>query len=177
MPEQSAYPATMETATQGRPPVRVLVPDRADAPVVERLASVLPGLVAALVLVGLGFADGGYFATAWGPATLVFLAVAALTLVLHPRPLIGLRSLALPALLGLFAVWALASSAWGSPSEAAQPVFLLVSFAHRAHAARTEGSANEDPGGRCRAGCRRISAVRSGIRGLPNRWGRTDERN
>ncbi len=62
----------------------------------------------------------------------MFLAVAALTLVLHPRPTIGLRSLALPALLGLCAVWALASSAWGSPSEAvpeAERTLLYVSAA------------------------------------------------
>ncbi len=134
MREESAYPATMETATtEGRPPVHLLAPERVDAPpVVERLASALPGLVAALVVAGLGLADGGYFATEWGPATLVFLAAAALTLVLHPRPAIGLRSLALPALLGLLALWALASSAWGSPSEAvpeAERTLLYVSAA------------------------------------------------
>lgn len=110
----------METATtEGRPPTRSPAPDRAEAPpAAVRLASVLPGLVAALVVTGLGVADGGYFATAWGPVTFVFLAASAAALVVQPRPTIGLRALAMPALLGLLALWALASSAWGSPGEA-----------------------------------------------------------
>ncbi len=113
----------METATtEGQPPVHASAPDRANATAVERLGSVLPGLVAALVVAGLGFADGGYFPTQWGPLTLVFLAAAALALVVHPRPSIGLRSLAMPALLALLALWVLASSAWGSPSEAVPEV-------------------------------------------------------
>ncbi|CAN5813012.1 hypothetical protein BH18ACT13_BH18ACT13_03320 [soil metagenome] len=87
-------------------------------PVAGRLASLLPGLVAALVVAGLGIADGGYFATAWGPATLVFLVAAALALLVQLTPNLGLRSLAIPALLGLLVLWILASSAWGSPSEA-----------------------------------------------------------
>ena len=40
-----------------------------------------PGLAAAGVVVGLGLADGGYFPTAWGPATLIFLAASASALV------------------------------------------------------------------------------------------------
>ena len=109
----------METATtESRPPTRSLAPDRTDAPPAVRLLSVLPGLVAALVVAGLGVTDGGYFATAWGPVTLVFLAACAAALVVQPRLTIGLRSLAMPALLGLLALWALASSAWGSPTEA-----------------------------------------------------------
>jgi len=78
----------------------------------------VPGVVAALVVVGLGFEDGGYYATAWGPVTLLFLAASATALVFHPRPNIGLLPLAMPLLLGLLALWTLASSAWGSPSEA-----------------------------------------------------------
>jgi len=110
----------METATtESRPPTCSLALRRAHAsPVAGRLASLLPGLVAALVVAGLGIADGGYFATAWGPATLVFLVAAALALLVQPRPNLGLRSLAIPALLGLLVLWTLASSAWGSPSEA-----------------------------------------------------------
>ncbi|MBA3402039.1 MAG: hypothetical protein H0U05_08635, partial [Actinobacteria bacterium] len=110
----------METATtESRPPTRSPAPDRAEAPLAAvRLASVLPGLVAALVVTGLGIADGGYFATAWGPVTLVFLAASAAALVVQPRPRIGLRALAMPALLALLALWTLASSAWGSPGEA-----------------------------------------------------------
>ncbi|MGI8479207.1 MAG: hypothetical protein ACR2M2_05030, partial [Gaiellaceae bacterium] len=110
----------METATtEGRPPTRNLAKDRADAPsAAGRLVSVLPGLVAALVVAGLGMADGGYFATAWGPVTLVFLAASATALVVQPRPGIGLRSLGLSALLALLALWVLVSAAWGSASEA-----------------------------------------------------------
>ncbi len=65
----------MESATtESRALVRVVTPERVDAPAATgRLASVLPGIAAALVIAALGFADGGYFATAWGPATLVFL--------------------------------------------------------------------------------------------------------
>lgn len=120
MGEESAYPETMETATtEGRPPTPAFAPERVDAPpMIERLASILPGLVAAVVVAGLGFADGGYFATAWGPVTFVFLAASGLALAVRPRPNIGLRALAMPALLGLLTLWTLASSAWGSPSEA-----------------------------------------------------------
>ncbi len=68
MDTESTYPETMETATTGsRPPSPAVTPDPADArAAVERLSLVLPGLVAALVITGLGVADGGYFATAWG---------------------------------------------------------------------------------------------------------------
>ncbi len=119
MRQESAYPGTMETATpESRPPGHALAPDRAGATVVERLSSALPGVVAALVVAGLGFADGGYSATAWGPATLVFLAASALALVVQKRLNLGLLSFAMPAFLGLLTVWALASSVWGSPSEA-----------------------------------------------------------
>ena len=114
----------METATtEGRPLIRAVTPERADASAVSgRLASVLPGIGAALVIVALGFADGGYFATAWGPATLVFLFFAGVALLVRPGPKLGLRTLAMPALLGLLFIWTLASSAWGSPSEAVPEV-------------------------------------------------------
>ncbi len=110
----------METATsESRPLTRAHGSVRSDAPTaVGRLASLLPGIVAALVIVGLGVADGGYFATAWGPLTLVFLACAVAALIVDPRPYPGLLALAMPALLGLLMVWTLISSAWGSPSEA-----------------------------------------------------------
>ena len=110
----------METATtEGRPLVRAVTPERADAPAATgRLASVLPGVGAALVIAALGFTDGGYFATAWGPATLVFLSFAVIALFVRPGANLGVRSLAMPGLLGLLVIWTLASSAWGSPSEA-----------------------------------------------------------
>ena len=133
MCEESAYPEAMETATiESRPPTHSFA-DRADAPPgLGRFASMLPGLVSALVVAGLGVADGGYFATAWGPVTLVFLTVSAAVLVVHPRPNVSFFALAIPALLGLLALWTLASSAWGSPSEAvpeAERTFLYVSAA------------------------------------------------
>ena len=93
----------METATsESRPLIRAHGSVRADAPTaVGRLASLLPGIVAALVIVALGFADGGYFATAWGPVTLVFLAFAVAALLVRPAtPTLGLLALAMPALLG-----------------------------------------------------------------------------
>ncbi len=83
-----------------------------------RLSSILPGFVAAVVIAGLGFEDGGYYPTAWGPATLLFLAASAAVLVFHPRPNIGLRPLSMPLLLSLLTLLAVASSAWGSASEA-----------------------------------------------------------
>ena len=114
----------METATtEGRPLTRAVTPDRVDALAAGgRLASVLPGIAAALVIAGVGFADGGYFATAWGPVTLVFLSFAAVALLVGPGLSLGFRTLAMPALLGLLVLWTLASSAWGSPSEAVPEV-------------------------------------------------------
>ena len=109
----------METATtESRPLIHALESDRADAPsATARIVSALPGIAAALVITALGFADGGYFATAWGPATLVFLAFAVTALLVRPQAHLGLRMLAMPALLGLLVIWTLASSAWGSSSE------------------------------------------------------------
>jgi len=133
MCEESAYPEAMETAKTESQPTHSFPPDRTDAPpAVGRLASVLPGLVAALVVAGLGLAYGGYFATAWGPATLMLLAASALALIVQPRPNVSLLALAMPALLGSLALWALASSAWGTPSEAvaeAERTLLYVSAA------------------------------------------------
>jgi hypothetical protein len=124
----------METAaTQNRPLTGTVASETVNAPsAARRLAGVLPGLVAAGTVVGLGVEHGGYFATAWGPVTLVFLVAAAAVLIVHPRPNLGVRALAMPGLLALLFVWILASSAWGSPSEAvpeAQRTFLYVSGA------------------------------------------------
>ncbi len=114
----------METATtESRPLLHALEPDRIDAPsAAARIVSTLPGIAAALVVAGLGLADGGYFATAWGPLTLVFLSFAIAALLFRPRADLALRTLAMPALLGLLVIWTLASSAWGSPSEAISEV-------------------------------------------------------
>ncbi len=114
----------METATtESRPLLHALEPDRIDAPsAAARIVSTLPGIAAALVVAGLGLADGGYFATAWGPLTLVFLSFAIAALLFRPRAHLALRTLAMPALLGLLVIWTLASSAWGSPSEAVPEV-------------------------------------------------------
>ena len=85
---------------------------------VRVLESWLVGVGAALLVAGLGLSHGGYFATAWGPLTIAFLAVSAVALVVRPRPALGLRELALPALVAAYAGWALFSAGWGTPSEA-----------------------------------------------------------
>jgi hypothetical protein len=124
----------METAaTRSRRLTRAGAPEAVDAPsAARRLAGVLPGLVALGIVAGLGVKHGGYFATTWGPVTLVFLIVAAAVLIVHPRPNVSARALALPGLLALLFVWILASSTWGSPSEAvpeAQRALLYISGA------------------------------------------------
>ena len=85
---------------------------------VRALESWLLGFGAALLVAGLGVSHGGYFATAWGPLTIAFLAVSVVALVVRPRPALGLRELALPALVAIYAALALASAAWGTPTEA-----------------------------------------------------------
>jgi hypothetical protein len=124
----------METAaTESRQLTGSVASETSNAPsAARRLAGLLPGLVAAGMVAGLGVKDGGYFATAWGPVTLVFLVAAAAVLIVHPRPNVSARALAMPGLLALLFVWVLASSAWGSPSEAvpeAQRALLYVSGA------------------------------------------------
>ena len=84
---------------------------------VRRLESVLPGVFAAVLVAVVGISHGGYFATAWGPLTLVFLGVAAVALVVRPRPRPRLRELAVPGLLARSRSGPL-SSAWGVPTEA-----------------------------------------------------------
>jgi O-Antigen ligase/Tetratricopeptide repeat len=86
------------------------------------LVPVLPGVAAAVLVASLGLSHGGYFPTAWGPTTLAFLAVAALALVVRPRSRLGLRELAIPGLLLAYMCWALASSLWGSSTEAVPEV-------------------------------------------------------
>ncbi len=75
---RSTYAEPMETATsERRPPARALAPERADAPsTADRIVAALPGVAAALVIIVLGVADGGYYATSWGPLTIFFLAAA-----------------------------------------------------------------------------------------------------
>jgi O-Antigen ligase len=124
----------METAaTESRPLTSAVAPETVEAPsATQRLAGYLPGLVAAGVVALVGFEDGGYFATTWGPVTLALLGASAVVLALHPRPNLGRRALAMPGVLALLLVWVLASSAWGSPSEAvpeAQRTVLYVAGA------------------------------------------------
>ncbi|MGH3077666.1 MAG: O-antigen ligase family protein, partial [Gaiellaceae bacterium] len=93
------------------------------------LESLLPVVGAAVLVAGLGLSHGGYFATAWGPLTLAFLAVAGIALVVPPRADLGLRELALPVLLGAFALWALVSTAWGTPTEAVPEAQRALAYA------------------------------------------------
>ena len=114
---QSAAPSALERPAEGA------------SSHVRRLESVLPGVFAAALFSLLGISHGGYFATAWGPLTLAFLGVAAVALVVRPRPALGLRELAVPGLLAAFALWALASSAWGVPTEAVPEAQRALAYA------------------------------------------------
>jgi hypothetical protein len=104
-------------------------PREAASPYARRLAALLPGIGAALLVAAVGLSHGGYFPTAWGPLTLAFLGVSAVALFLQPRPRLGLRELALPALLAVLAAWALVSSAWGSPTEAVPEAQRALAYA------------------------------------------------
>ena len=96
---------------------------------VRSVESWLVGIGAALLVAGLGLSHGGYFATAWGPVTIAFLAVSAVALVVRRRPALGLRELALPALVSAYALWALASSTWGTPTEAVPELQRALAYA------------------------------------------------
>jgi hypothetical protein len=103
----------MESAANPNPSFTAVgEPGAVSAPsAARRLARSLPGVVAAGMVAWLGVEDGGYFATAWGPLTLVCLLIAATVLIVHPNPNLGARALALPGLLALLVGWVLASSA------------------------------------------------------------------
>ena len=120
----------METATtEGRPLIHALEPERVDAPsAAARVVSALPGIAAAGVIVALGFADGGYFATAWGPLTLVFLSFAVIALLARPQQNVGLRTLAMPALLGLLVIGLSPPRRRGAPSEAVPEVERTLAY-------------------------------------------------
>lgn len=84
----------------------------------SRVETLIAGVFPAILVVAVGVSHGGYFPTAWGPLTLALLAVAAAALLVRPRPMLGIRELLVPGLLAAITVWALASAAWGSPTEA-----------------------------------------------------------
>ena len=96
---------------------------------VNALESWLVGIGAALLVAGLGLSHGGYFATAWGPLTIAFLAVSVVALVARPRPALDVRELALPALVGSYAALALASATWGTPTEAVPEAQRALAYA------------------------------------------------
>ena len=77
-------------------------------------------LVAGLPVLGLGFAQGGYFATAWGWAALVFLWCTAVALVVRQTIRVGvLDVVSLGGAAGLL-TWIVLSATWSaSPSESA----------------------------------------------------------
>jgi hypothetical protein len=67
---------------------------------------------------GLAFAQGGYFATAWGWAALALLWLAAVALLVRPRLLIGRLDVVFVGGLAGLVAWVLVSRAWSlSPSE------------------------------------------------------------
>ena len=123
----------METAATQSPSLGAVAPETVRAPsLASRLVALAPGVLAAGIVATLGLEHGGYFATAWGPTTIVTLIAAAAVLVLHRRPNLDGRALVVPGLLALLLAWTLASSTWGSPSEAvpeAQRTLLYVSAA------------------------------------------------
>ncbi len=116
----SAYAeAVRRAAVEAQPPTSAnATTETAARAVAGRLGVIVPGLAAAGIVVGLGFAHGGYFPTAWGPTTLVLLAASAAALATGTTTSLGLRTLVIPVSLGVLCVWILASSVWGSPTEA-----------------------------------------------------------
>jgi O-antigen ligase len=94
-----------------------------------RLGALVPGALAAVVVTVVGASHGGYYPTAWGPLTLLFLAVAAVALLVRPRPAPGWRELALPGLLAAIALWALLSAVWGVPTEAVPEAQRALAYA------------------------------------------------
>ena len=73
------------------------------------------GVVAlGLVMVGLAADQGGYFATAWGWATLVLASVAALCVILGSRARFGLMSFGFAGAVTAFAAWVGVSAWWSS---------------------------------------------------------------
>jgi hypothetical protein len=103
----------VETSAPAIERARTAAPSR-----VARAADAVPGLLVGMLLAAVGLAHGGYFPTAWGPLTIVLLAASAVALLVSPRPAVGARELVLPALLAGLTLWALASAAWGTPTEA-----------------------------------------------------------
>ena len=75
-------------------------------------------LAAFAAVVGLGVADGGYFPTEWGLATLGFALVGVTVLVVAETPSLGRRELAFLAGLALLAGWAALSALWSAGAGA-----------------------------------------------------------
>jgi O-antigen ligase len=75
-------------------------------------------LVAGVPVLGLGFAQGGYFATAWGWAALGFLWCTAVALVMRQTIRVGVLDVLSMTGLGGLVMWILFSTSWSaSPSE------------------------------------------------------------
>ncbi len=94
-----------------------------------RLGALLPGAFAAVAVSVVGTSHGGYYPTAWGPLTLAFLVVAAVALLVRPRPALGWRELTVPGLLLAIAIWALLSATWGAPTEAVPEAQRTLAYA------------------------------------------------
>jgi O-Antigen ligase len=93
------------------------------------------GAVALVVpVLGLAAADGGYFAESWGWATLAYLWLAALALIVRTRVRLGRLDLALLGSLSALAMWTLVSTAWSSspaqtPLEAQRALIYVAAVA------------------------------------------------
>lgn len=86
--------------------------------VVERVAPAAPGLVAFAIVAGLAFANGGYFPTSWGWASLAAAWAAGIALVLRERVELGRPELLVLSALAAFAAWTALSASWSSSSTA-----------------------------------------------------------
>ena len=99
----------------------------------SRSAAPAAFLAAFLAVVGLGAADGGYFPTQWGLATLGFALVGVIVLIVADIPAPGRRELAFVGGLALLAGWAALSAVWsagaGAPVLEAERGVLYVAAA------------------------------------------------
>jgi O-antigen ligase len=85
-------------------------------------------------VLALAAADGGYFAESWGWATLAYLWLAALALIIRRRVRLGRLDLALLGSLSALAIWTLVSTAWSSspaqtPLEAQRALLYVAAVA------------------------------------------------
>ena len=82
---------------------------------------VLAIALAAIPIVALGFANGGFYAESWGWATLGLAGVIVVASVIVKRPLVGRRSLGLLTVLGALTCWIALSTLWSRSESLTVP--------------------------------------------------------